>query len=204
MSTSADSNAVLSLLTGRAPTYRDASDAVIFALHTHLLRRGLTCYALTPPSSTSTPSSTPPRELPYVPPGWNASDDAYSFTYYLSSAPSVSVIMKAVRMGGSLLVHVLRQNPPPAQGATQPAGGAKADSPVSLEVNVGDYVNEGAALSDYRALYRDLGGLLMLFDSQLGSRILSANADAGAAAQESAARIPSSPFALPLAAVIPC
>ena len=189
MSTSADSNAVLSLLTGRTPTYRDAHDALIFALHTHLLRRGLTCIALTPPSSSSPSSSlsTPPRELPYVPPGWNASDDAYSFTYQLPHSPGVTVIMKGVRMGGTLLVHVLRQTSAPAQGTPGATGGAKDSTPVSLEVNVSDYVNAGAALTDYRALYTDLGGLLMLFDSQLGSRILPANAEP-VAAQESAPR----------------
>ena len=184
MSTSSDSNGVLSLLQGRAPQYRDAHDAVVFAIHTHLLRKGLVCHALTPPASPS-PADLQ-RELPVVPPGWNGSDEAYSFTYHQQRAATVAVVvvLKAIKMGQTLLVHMITQRllvvqQPSAAASSASAPPASASSaavkdevPVSLEVNVTDYINTGASLSDYRALYRDLAGLLLLFDSQLGSRVI--------------------------------
>ena len=193
MSTSSDSNAVLSLLTGRAPQYRDAHDAVVFALHTHLLRRHLVCHALSPPpvssSSSAASASEEKRELPYVPPGWNASSDAYSFTYHLQQSPSTTIIMKAVKMGSSLLVHMVRQR--------AAADGGKDEAPVSLEVNVNDHVNAGVALSDYRALYKDLGGLLALFDSQLGARVLPAAAQGSGAASQDVRAVQADPLRVP-------
>ena len=171
---SADSNGVLSSLIGRAPQYKDGHDAVMFALHTHLLRRSLVCHALTPPPLSTSSSQQQPqqRELPYVPPGWNSSDDSYSFTYHHSTLPHVTIVVKGVKMGGSLIVHAIRQRGGDGSTGSTTHTQLKDDVPASVELSVSDYVNSTASLSDYRSLYKDLGGLLLLFDSQVAARIL--------------------------------
>ena len=172
---SADSNGVLSSLIGRAPQYKDGHDAVMFALHTHLLRRSLVCHALTPPPASQQPQQQR-TELPFVPPGWNSCEDSYSFTYHRPAVPNVVVVLKGVKMANSLILHAIRQrgNSGSGGGGAQTTQPSKDEAPVSLEVNVPDYINTAAPLTDYRSLYTDLGGLLLLFDSQVAARVMPA------------------------------
>jgi len=73
-------------------------------------------------------------------------------------------------MDRSLLIHTIKQQP---GGPVSSDSSSSSSSVLSLELNVDDYVNNDhdVSLTDYKRLYLDLAGLLMLFDSQIGSKI---------------------------------
>src|SRR5438270_58495 len=113
-STSSSSSLVSSVLhyiTSQNPSFRDAHDAVMFALHSHMVTNR--CFQLvsindsSPDLSSSTTTSTSLD-------GWNRSSDAYSFTYTHPNSPITATssptsptlyILKALRMDSSLLLH---------------------------------------------------------------------------------------------------
>jgi proteasome inhibitor subunit 1 (PI31) len=140
---------VLASINSARPTYRDAHDAVAFALNCAMLEKGFKLVGLDDAGDEK-------KELEAAPTGWNASEEGYCFVYTHPKLPK-PVVLKALRMEGTLIAHA----------AVKGDEGGKVHS---LELNVEDYVNKD--VKDAAKAYKDLSGLVALIDRGIRSQVL--------------------------------
>jgi len=113
-----------------------------------------------------------------VPDDWNASQDAWAFRYRHNKS-SMIFLLKALRLGTQLHVHALA---------------VEQDQPLSLELNVPDYVvNDN--FSDVENLYRNVENLVEIFAKNVMSKLLPSVQDVSAPAPTAPTR--SSPASRP-------
>lgn len=80
------------------------SDALALAIHAALESDGLVLVSINEDEESNGPgSAAPARSIP-LPPGWNSSQDVYTFHYRLEGSPAL-VVVKSVVMEETMLVH---------------------------------------------------------------------------------------------------
>jgi len=159
---------VLKLEQADLPTLRNASDAVVLALHANMLELGfrLTHVHEQPFNAAPLPthSHSPAAPTPSIPPssvfpgGWDVDPSAYSFKYTHPQS-SMTFLIKAIPMGDLLLVH----------------GRALEDKKVfSVEVTPSEFVGPESLrnFSSFDGLFQNLDTLLSLFRIDITSKLL--------------------------------
>jgi len=143
-----DPEETLSILSKQKPKFRDAHDAVSFLLHAEMLRRGCTLVGLTEGGDNKKPITDCPSD-------WNKSDEAYTFKY-LHPSTKEPIVMKMLRMENSLLVHAAKKEDGKVYSAT---------------FKVEDYVEPKAPLTEYSKIFKDVEGILTLFQSTIADKV---------------------------------
>lgn len=149
----------LQLLKASRPDFRNSADAVAFALHTAFFERECKFIGINDQVDEK-------KELPLSPPGWNSSTDSYTF-YYIPKGSTDQVIFKLLRLEGSLIASATKKGQSTAYTVT---------------INVDDFVNKEFDPQEYDKIYKDLPGLLALFDQQILRHVLGEKAPSSAAA----------------------
>jgi len=130
------------------PQFRHSFDALIAILHVAMKLHGFRLQGIDDSSA---------EKKPYLPAGWNSSNDSYSFTYKHHRS-SLTFVVKSLMLGQELLVSgvVLEDN----------------KRLYSLQLSVKDYMSENAEMNDYDHLYKNLDKLIVLFKKEIICKFL--------------------------------
>ncbi|KAL3536450.1 hypothetical protein ACH5RR_004911 [Cinchona calisaya] len=151
MGSSVTEQSVMGVIRAARPSFRNAQDKVVFAVHASFLASGFLLHATGPPcfSDDALPSTSTDEEVGIE--HWNEFDDCYGFVYSNPDNGSKKVLVKFLAMNDKLLLDALRE------------GDAE---PVNLEINVRDYVAEDGG-NNYSSMFKNIGKLVKDVDKDI-------------------------------------
>jgi len=171
MATSA--TALLAIIRAARPETRCPEDKLAFAIHSALLANGLKLLAVGPAAdSTDVPDMNAPEASVD---GWaSCSPQEYSFLYALTaSQPPALLLLKCLKLDGSLLVNLLATplGPGPAAAGAAGSQGQAPQAPETMELPVSRYIS--ASAPDLPSSYQHFEELIKKVQDALEAQVSS-------------------------------
>ncbi|EGG23348.1 proteasome inhibitor PI31 subunit [Cavenderia fasciculata] len=136
---------------------RDEFDLTVYTLHLLTCMLGYKCIGITEKSKSNSSNNNNNNEedTMKLPNGWNSSNDSYCLFYQSNSDPSVTFIIKSLRMGDTLILNGMPE--------------VQKNRIVSLDIDLNQLVahKDFKLLSDFKNAFKNLDQLLTIYQTSI-------------------------------------